>query len=35
MAVQHWNTLPDHIKRASNLQLFKKILKTFFNVAYN
>ena len=30
MAAQHWNTLPDHIKRANNLQQFQKLLKTIF-----
>ena len=27
MAAQHWNVLPNHIKTASNLQQFKKLLK--------
>ena len=36
MAAQHWNVLPNHIKTASNIQQFKKLLKThFFNIAYN
>lgn len=36
MAAQHWNALPNHIKTASNLQQFKKLLKTyFFNIVYN
>ena len=36
MAAQHWNAIPNHIKTASNLQQFKKLLKTyFFNIVYN
>ena len=35
MADQHWDALPDHIKRANNLQQSNKLLKTIFNVAYN
>ena len=36
MAAQHWNVLPNHIKTASNLQQFKKLLKTyFFNKVYS
>ena len=30
MAAQHWNPLLDHIKKANNLQQFKKLLKTHF-----
>ena len=36
MAAQHWNGSPSHIKTATNLQQFKKLLKTyFFNIVYN
>ena len=37
MAAQHWNALPDHIKRTNNVQLYSnsKSIKTHFNVAYN
>ena len=36
MAAQQWNALPNHSKTASNLQQFKKLLKTyFFNIVYN
>ena len=35
MAAKHWTALQDYVKRANNLQQFKKLLKTHFNVAYN
>ena len=36
MAAQHWNALPNHIKIASNLQQFNKIIKNIFlQYSYN
>ena len=35
MPGQYWNALPDHIRRANNLQQFQKLLKPFCNVAYH
>ena len=36
MVAQHWNVLPNHIKTTSNLQQFKKLLKSYFsNIVYN